>query len=388
MSASPAEILAWLEARQPEMVALLERLALAESPSGVHAAGLRAAAVLEAELGALDYRVRLPSDAGFVHVYARPRERRRGAPFQLVVGHLDTVWPVGTVRTMPIRRENGVLYGPGVYDMKGGLVQLLFALRALQAHDLRPGVVPVVVVNGDEEVGSAESSRLIAALARGAVRALVLEPPAEPDGSLKTARKGVGRFTVTVHGRPSHAGSTPEEGVSAILELAHQIGELFALNDPARGVTVNVGTIDGGLRPNVVAPAAEARVDVRVPDDKAWEHIEAAIRGLHPVTEGAIVTVDGGLRRPPMEATPRNRSLFRRARRLGTQLGLELAEAPRVGGASDANTTSRTTATLDGLGSPGGGAHAPDERVDLSQLPPRAALLALLLLEPARERPR
>ncbi len=367
------------------MVALLERLALAESPSGVRTAALRAAAVLEAELGALDYRVLRRSGDSFVHVYARPRVRARGAPFQLVVGHLDTVWPVGTLRTMPVRRENGLLYGPGVYDMKGGLVQLVFALRALRAHDLRPPVAPVIVVNGDEEVGSAESSRLIAALARGAVRALVLEPPAEPDGSLKTARKGVGRFTVTVRGRSAHAGSTPEEGVSAILELAHQIEQLFALNDPDRGVTVNVGTIDGGLRPNVVAAAAEALVDVRVPDDDTWDRVDAAIRSLRPVTEGAAVTVEGGLRRPPMEATPRNRSLFRRARRLGAKLGLELAESARVGGASDANTTSRTTATLDGLGSFGGGAHATDERVVLSELPPRAALLALLLLEPARD---
>jgi glutamate carboxypeptidase len=351
----------------------------------VPAAGLRVAAVLEAELGALDYRVLRRSGARFVHLYARQRTRVRGAPFQLVVGHLDTVWPVGTLRTMPVRRENGLLYGPGVYDMKGGLVQLVFALRALQALDLRPAVAPVILVNGDEELGSAESSRLIAVLARGAARALVLEPPAEPDGSLKTARKGVGRFTVSVRGRPSHAGSTPEEGVSAILELARQIEQLFELNDPDRGVTVNVGTIDGGLRANVVAPAAEALVDVRVPDDGTWGRVEAAIRGLRPVTDGAAVTVEGGLHRPPMEATPRNRSLFLRARRLGTQLGLELDEAPRVGGASDANTTSRSTATLDGLGSPGGGAHASDERVVLSQLAPRAALLALLLLEPATD---
>ena len=386
MSASPAEILAWLEARQPEMAALLERLARAESPSGVRGAGLEAAAVLEDELRALDFRVVRRCTDGFVHVYARPRERERGAPFQLVVGHLDTVWPLGTLRSMPVRRENGLLYGPGVYDMKGGLVQLLFALRALRAHDLSPDVVPVVLINGDEEVGSAASSRLIAVLARWAVRALVLEPPAEPDGGLKTARKGVARFTVTVRGRPAHAGSSPEEGVSAILELARQVERLFALNDPDHGVTVNVGTIDGGLRPNVVAPVAEARVDVRVPDDDAWDRVEAAIRGLRPVASGATVSVEGGLRRPPMEATRRNRSLYLRARRLGEQLGLELAEAPRVGGASDANTTSRSTATLDGLGSPGGGAHAVDERVVLSELPSRAALLALLLLEPAGDR--
>lgn len=383
MSASAIEILAWLEDHRSDMASLLGRLALAESPSGVPGAEVEAASLLEAELRSLGYHVIRLNGADAVHLYARPPSRVRGSAYQLVVGHLDTVWPVGTLRTMPVHQENGLLYGPGVYDMKGGLVQLLFALRALDAHHLRPSVVPVVVVNGDEESGSEDSSRLIARLARGAARALVLEPPAEPGGKLKTARKGAGQFTVTVRGRSSHAGSTPEEGVSAILELAHQVGQLFALNDPGRGVTVNVGTIDGGLRPNVVAPEAEARVDVRAPDDDTWNRIAAAIRGLRPATEGASLVVEGGLARPPMAATRRNQALYRRARRLGEQLGLELDEAPRVGGTSDANTTSRYTATLDGLGSVGSGAHATDEHVRLSQLAPRAALLALLLLEPA-----
>jgi glutamate carboxypeptidase len=383
MSNSPIEVLAWLEDHRSDMASLLERLALAESPSGVLRAGVEAASLLEAELQSLDYHVIRLSGAEAVHLYARPRFRVHGSAYQLVVGHLDTVWPIGTLRTMPVRQENGRLYGPGVYDMKGGLIQLLFALRALDAHDLRPTVTPVVVVNGDEEVGSDDSSRLIAMLARGATRALVLEPPAEPDGKLKTARKGAGRFTVTVRGLPAHAGTSPEEGVSAILELAHQVEHLFALNDPGRGVTVNVGTIDGGLRPNVVAPVAKAHVDVRAPDDDTWARVAAAIRGLRPVTEGASLIVEGGLARPPMAATRRNQALYGRARLLGEQLGLELNEAPRVGGTSDANTTSRYTATLDGLGSVGSGAHAADEHVLLSQLAPRAALLALLLLEPA-----
>lgn len=383
MGATATQILNWLEQRGGEMASLLERLARAESPSNLPRAQLAAASLLEGELRRLAYCTVRRSGGDAIHLYARPRVRVHGSAFQLVVGHLDTVWPLGTLRRMPVRREDGLLYGPGVHDMKGGLVQLLFALSALDALDLRPTVTPVIVINGDEEVGSADSTRLIATLAQRAIRAFVLEPPADRDGKLKTARKGAGWFKIRVRGRAAHAGASPEQGVSAILELSHQIERLFALNDPLRGVTVNVGTIDGGLRPNVVAPEATAMVDVRVPDDAAWQSLETAIRDLRPMTRRARIVVEGELARPPMPATARNHALYRRARRLGAALGLELAEAPRVGGASDANTTSRYTATLDGLGCIGNGAHAADEHVLISELAPRAALLALLLLEPA-----
>ena len=243
-------------------------------------------------------------------------------------------------------------------------------------------------VNTDEEIGSRDSSRFVQMLARGAARAFVLESGEGADGRLKIARKGLGRFTVTVRGRPSHAGADFEHGISAILELSHQVQRLFALNDPARGITVNVGTIDGGLRPNVIAPEATAIVDVRVPTAAAARRLEAALRGLTPVLEGATVEVDGGWSRPPMEALPRNRTLLATAMRLGHDLGISLEDAGLVGGGSDANTTSLYTATLDGLGPVGEGSHATDERVDTRQMPERAALLALLLLEPdVRQRP-
>jgi glutamate carboxypeptidase len=241
----------------------------------------------------------------------------------------------------------------------------------------------VVLVNSDEEIGSVHSSRYIRLLARGAARALVLEPPAPPSGALKTSRKGVERFEVVVTGRAAHAGSDPGEGVSAILELAHQVEQLFALSDPLHGVTVNVGTIDGGLRANVIAPEATALVDVRAPTHESAEAVARAIRSLEPAKAGTTITVRSDSGRPPMPATERNRALFRRAQQLARSLGLYVDEAPLVGGASDANLTSELTATLDGLGAVGDGAHAPDEHVVVSALAERAALLALLLLEDA-----
>jgi glutamate carboxypeptidase len=284
---------------------------------------------------------------------------------------------------MPPRVENGRLYGPGAYDAKGGLVQLAFALRALDELGTLPTVTPVVFVNADEETGTLDSLRWIRLLARGADRALVLEPPEGSDGRLKTGRKGVGCFRVTIVGRAAHAGGSPKEGASAILELAHQVESLFAMNDPDRGITVNVGTIDGGLLPNVIAPEAGAVVDARAPTPEAAREVEHAIRSLRPTRPGLTLQVQGSFDRPPMPRTERNRTLSRRARALARELGLAIAEAPVVGGGSDANFTSELTATLDGLGAIGDGAHALDEHVVLQSLPERAALLALLLLEPA-----
>jgi glutamate carboxypeptidase len=366
------------------MTALLLELVRAESPSDDPAVQAAVRGVLARELEAVGYEVRMlrGRDCGD-HLYAVPRGRRRGAPHQLVAGHLDTVWPVGTLRKMPAHVDRGRLYGPGAYDMKGGLVQLLYALAALRALGRVPAVTPVVFVNADEERGSFDSKRWIRRLAQGAVRALVVEPPSGPDGKLKTARKGVGRFEVAVQGRAAHAGSEPEEGVSAILELAHQVEELHALNDPKRGVTVNVGTIDGGLGANVVAPEAVALVDARAPTPAAARELERAILGLTPTRRGLSVRVNGSFRRPPMPPADRNRHLADRARSLARALGLQLGVSPMVGGGSDANFTSELTASLDGLGAVGDGAHALDEHVVVAALPQRAALLALLLLEPA-----
>jgi glutamate carboxypeptidase len=387
----PRILLAWLEERQPEMVALLERLVRAESPSTDPAAQRAPFTILADEFVALDYVVRPVRGFGTGdHLYARPRSRERGAPFQLVVGHMDTVWPLGTLAEMPVRREGDVLFGPGTHDMKAGLVELVFALRALGELGLAPAVTPVVLLNSDEEIGSASSERVLRPLGRGAERAFVLEAGEGSQGRLKIARKGVGRFELTVRGRAAHVGTSFEEGVSAILELSNQIPRLFALNDPKRGITVNVGTIDGGLLPNVVAPEARATIGVRVPTAAAEAEVERALRALRPTLPGTKLEITGGMGRPPMDATPRNRRLLATAQSLGQQLGLELRDAGLAGGASDANTTSLYTATLDGLGPIGDGGHAADEHVSIASIPLRSALLALLLLEPAREsvRPR
>jgi glutamate carboxypeptidase len=383
----PKAVLAYLQAQRPAMIELLRRLVSAESPSDDPAAVGRALALLSAELEAAGMGVRrLPGRRWGGMLYARPRGRPRKLPSQLLVGHCDTVWPVGTLRRMPVCVEGEVLRGPGALDMKGGLVQLVYALRAVRALGARPPANCVVLINSDEEVGSPESTPLIRRLARRARRAFVLEPAFGRAGKLKTARKACGSFTVIVKGRAAHAGINPQEGVSAILEMSHQVQRLFGLNDAQRGVTVNVGTIDGGLRANVVAPEVRADVDVRTRTQADAERIEAAIRGLSPINPATTIEVEGGFDHPPMEPLPRNQALWRQARELGRRLGLHLDQAS-VGGASDGNTTTQYTATLDGLGAVGDGAHAPHEHVNLARMAERCALLVLLLLAPLEADP-
>ncbi|MGH3078679.1 MAG: M20 family metallopeptidase [Gaiellaceae bacterium] len=379
---SGPELHAWLRERESAMVDLLVRLAAAESPTVVPEAQDALLDVLceELERDSLSVR-RLRGERTGGVLYARPDVRRRGAPYQLLVGHADTIWPLGSVQEVGIARENGIVRGPGVYDMKGGLVEIVFALRALSELGVEPAVTPVVVVNTDEEIGSPESRRLLERLARHAARAFVLEGAYGPQGKLKTARKSVGRFSLVVRGRAAHAGVDPEKGASAILELSHQVQRLFALNDRVRGTTVNVGQIDGGLRPNVVAAEARAEIDVRVPTMASAREVEAEIRALRPVGEKVELEITGRFGRLPLEPTPRNCALWESARAAGVELGLAL-ESVAVGGASDANITSLHTATLDGLGPRGDGAHAPDEHIVVASLPERAALLALLVLLP------
>lgn len=365
------------------MVDLLVRLAAAESPTTVPEAQDAPLGILREQLERSSFRVRrLRGARSGGMLFAVPARRTRGAPYQLLSGHADTIWPLGSVEKIGIASTNGVVRGPGTYDMKGGLVQIVFALRALAELRIGAEVTPVVLVNTDEEIGSPDSKPLLERLARGAARALVLEGAYGPAGKLKTARKSVGRFTLTLRGRAAHAGVNPDQGASAILELSHQVQRLFALNDRGRGITVNVGQIDGGLRPNVVAAEARAEIDVRVPTMAAAREVEAAIRGLEPVDGDVALEVAGGFGRLPLEPTPRNRALWQAARAAGTEIGLALEDVA-VGGASDANITSLHTATLDGLGPLGDGAHAPDEHVVAASLPERAALLALLILLPA-----
>jgi len=392
-SASDRQVLlTWLRDREREMVDLLDRLARMESPSLDPASQNPVFALLAAELVELGFLVRrLPREASGQapasghgmgdHLYARPAVRVRGAPSQLLVGHMDTVWPVGTLSVMPLRQEGNVFSGPGTYDMKAGLVQMLFAFRALRAHEISLKVLPLVFINSDEEIGSHDSDRWLRLLSRCSSRAFILEPSYGAGGALKTGRKGVGHFTVTVQGTAAHAGIDPERGASAVLELSHQIQRLFDLNDRERGITVNVGMIDGGLRPNMVAPKATAEIDVRVPTMVDAQQVEAEIRGLTPIIEGTTIVVGGGFNRPPMEETAQNMALWGDAKRLAGELGLELDRAI-VGGGSDGNRTSQYVPTLDGLGGVGDGAHAAHEHVITSYMPERAALLVALLTLP------
>lgn len=373
----------YLQEHRNQMLALLEVLVRAESPTDVPEAQANVQAALARLLRTLDFHVQsLPGGTQTgSHLYARPTERPKERPLQLLVGHCDTVWPLGTLEEMPFEIEDNEVRGPGVFDMKGGLVQMIYALAALRAARIDLDVVPIVFINSDEEQGSPTSERHLRRLARCAHRAFVLEPALGLDGKIKTARKGAGRFIVKIQGESAHAGLAPESGSSAVLELSHVVQELHALNDPEAGITVNVGTIDGGTRPNVVADTGSAEVDVRITTHEQARQIERAIRELEATTAGTSLKIEGSIGRPPMERTPESRRLWAQARRAAALLDLELEEG-RSGGVSDGNTTSQYAPTLDGLGPVGDGAHARHEFCYVDKMVERSALLALLLAQP------
>ncbi len=375
-------ILDYLYSRRGEMIALLERLVLAESPSTVPAAQKQVLAILQLALRQRNYHVKLiPGWKTGGHLIALPQVRQKNQPKQLLLGHCDTVWSLGTLEKMPLMQHQGKMYGPGIYDMKAGLVLSIFAVEAILANELPLSVVPIFLINTDEEIGSYESTKHIRRLAKIANRVFVMEPSLGPQGKIKTERKGLGEFTIKVIGKAAHAGLEPEKGSSAILELSFVIQKLFALNDPQRGITVNVGTIDGGIRSNVIAPTSQALVDVRILHSEDAEWIESQIFALKATTPGTQLIVEGGMDRPPMEKTPGNQQLWQRAQQAASELGMEIEEG-MAGGGSDGNTTSLYAPTLDGLGAVGDGAHAPGEFVYLDTLVERSALLARLLLDP------
>jgi glutamate carboxypeptidase len=282
---------------------------------------------------------------------------------------------------MPVVVEGNVMKGPGVYDMKVGLAQIVYALKALHELDIRPELAPIVFITSDEETGSLDSRKEIESLARTVDRVFIPEPSTGPEGKIKTARKGVGAFTIIVKGKSAHAGVEPEKGISAVLELPALIESLQALNAPREGVTLNIGLLRAGTGTNIVPDRCEIGVDVRVPTQADAARIDEAIRNLTTRQPGTQLEIRGGIERPPMEKTPRNQALWKAARKLGRQLNLELEES-YTGGGSDGNLTSPLTATLDGLGGVGGGAHARHEFIFLDKMLERTALLALLLTLP------
>ena len=303
----------------------------------------------------------------------------------LALGHSDTVWPLGTLRSMPFRSFRGRLWGPGVLDMKAGIAFFLFAARALRELDLPVPSRVVLQLNSDEEVGSTSSQALTEANARRSHTVLVLEPGTGLEGKLKTARKGVGAFTVTVQGKASHAGVDFQAGASAVLELARQLEVIAGFTKLDRGITVNPGVIAGGTRSNVVAAEARAEVDIRVARLRDAAGLEGKFRALRPFDRRCAITVSGGLNRPPLERSAAVRRLFRTARKLAAELGIVLEESA-TGGGSDGNFSAALgVPTLDGLGAVGEGAHAPHESILVNRIADRTALLAKLLLAPPSE---
>ena len=363
--------------------ATLLRLAALESPSDDKAALDRCSSVLHDLVAGLGARVTVSRQASAGdHLLAR---FGHGPAKVLLLSHFDTVWPVGQLAAMPLDERDGRLYGPGVYDMKGGLVIGLLAARALFESARPPEVELTCLFTSDEEIGSATSRPLIEAEASRSDAVLVLEP-ALRDGAVKTARKGVGEFRLTVHGVAAHAGADVRRGASAIVELAHQVLKLQGLQDPGAGLTFNVGVVEGGTRSNVVAERAVAEIDVRISRLEDGPRVEAALSGLQPIVPGTRLELTGRVNRPPMVRTPGVARLYELARGVGAALGMDLAEG-RTGGASDGNfTAAMGVPTLDGLGAVGDGAHALDEHVVLGEMPARAALLAGLIAEIARHR--
>jgi glutamate carboxypeptidase len=381
---SPARrIQKYLNEQREEMIAFLSRLVLAESPStSPEAQALPLTILWEAldELGFAAEVVPGHETGGYLRAFLKTPHDESGAQ-QLLLGHCDTVWPLGTLRQMPLVVRDNVVRGPGVLDMKGGLTQMVFALRALRELGQTPAYAPVVLVNTDEEIGSRESKAVILQQAQQVERAFILEPSLGLSGKLKTARKGVGRFEVVAHGRAAHAGLDPEKGVNAVLALSYLVQDLHALNDPQKGISVNVGMIEGGLQANVIPPQCRALVDVRVPTRADARRLEKAVLGLSAPMPDIHLEIFGQFGRPPMEPTAKNLSLWRTAEALARELETELDQGV-AGGGSDGNYTSLHTATLDGLGAVGDGAHAAHEFIYIDKMIERTALLALLLKTP------
>lgn len=311
----------------------------------------------------------------------KPADFTPSKPSQLIVGHCDTVWDEGTLNEMPFSIEDNIASGPGIFDMKTGLTMMVFALQTITELEFDLNVQPIFLINSDEEIGSNESKELIIEQAKIAERTFVLEPALGTEGKIKTQRKGVGDFEITINGKPSHAGLAPEEGVSAILGLSHIVQQLFKLNDPANGITVNVGTIEGGERSNVIAAKSKAVVDVRVPTKRDGERIKKQLYNLKPEVDGVNLEITGDINRPPLEKGEPNEKLWDITRKLGKELNLELQDG-MSGGASDGNFTNPYSPTIDGLGAVGEGAHAYHEKIFLEETLQRLALFALLIMEP------
>ena len=373
--------LRYFEERKDEIVGLLQQLVEIESPSDNKPAVDRLSAFVAAKFERLGGHAKFHKSAEFGdHLQVDFAGRHGGKPV-LLLGHCDTVYPLGTLATMPCRVADGRMSGPGVLDMKSGIALMLAAVaKLLDGHGelLRPVTIFLV---SDEEVGSASSRPITESLAKKSAAVLVLEPSYGPRGAVKTARKGVGEYALKVTGVAAHSGLDFEKGQSAIIELARQIAQISKLLDVKRGLTLNVGLIQGGTRVNVVPAEATARMDVRIARMKEAAGIDRKLRALKPFNRKCKLEISGEINRPPMERTAGVAALYRKASEIAKHLGWKLEEAA-VGGGSDGNFTAALgIPTLDGLGAVGEGAHAQHESIAIAELPKRAALLAGLIQE-------
>ena len=373
-----ADLLAWCREEDRWLRDTIETLVRLESPSTDKAAVDRCGTEIASRLTAIGGRVeRLAQRERGDHLRAEFGDGRRQV---MLLGHFDTVWPIGQLDRMPLREQDGRLYGPGIFDMKSGLAIGMLAVRAVLTHRTTTAPRIVMIWNTDEEIGSGTSRPIIEAEARRSDAVLVLEPSL-PGGAAKTSRKGCGDFQLTVHGISAHAGIDPGKGASAIHELALQIAEVTQLQDLARGISVNVGVVSGGSRTNVVAERAQASIDVRVPTMADAAQVEQAFAALKPRLKGTRLEIHGGVERPPLERSAHVVRLYERARAVAATLGRELGEGG-TGGGSDGNFTAALgVPTLDGLGPRGDGAHAIHEHVEVEDLTWRAAFIAALLAD-------
>lgn len=382
------EILSYLRSREDSWKRMLREMVEIESPSDDAAAVTRMAEWV-AERVAPHARVKLFDGKPFgKHLRCEFKLKRAPADRRVVaIGHLDTVWPVGTLKTMPFREEAGCVYGPGVFDMKGGISFFLLAMEAIRELGLKPAAQVTMLLVADEEVGSLSSRALTEETARNANLALVLEPAMGTDGKLKTARKGTGLYRVHVQGRPAHSGIDFEAGASAVLEMARQVQTIAGFTQLAKGITVNPGVFQGGTKTNVVAAEAELRGDLRFWKTRDGEAVVRKLRGLRPFDKRCAISVEAGLNRPALERSAGVRRYFQHARAIAAELGVPLQEAS-TGGASDGNFVGALgVPVLDGIGAVGDGAHAAHEHIRTDRMPDRATLLAGLLTHPLPQEP-
>ncbi len=376
-----SDLLTYFKGRGQEMVDFLTTLVNYETPTTDKAAVDKLGAFMEAEFTSLGANLtRFPQSEVGDFLLAKWNEDAPGKPLMFLI-HIDTVWPLGTLAERPVRiDENGVLFGPGAVDMKGGITIALWSIRGLVERGELPNRPIWVLMTSDEEVGSIYSEPVIRETAAQAGLVLVMEP-ATKEEALKTWRKGVGTFTISVEGRPSHAGNAPEQGINAVIELAQQAMRVHALNDLKNGTSVSVTVIHGGSATNVIPAKAEAQVDVRTLTAAAWDDISQKILNLTPFLPGAKVSASVHHARGPMEHNAQMQRSFAQCKSIGERYGLTVRE-DGSGGGSDGNFTAHMgIPTLDGLGPQGDGLHALHEQVVVASLPRRATLLAAMLRE-------